>query len=255
MGGENALSGLIYRMAHRVKGYECDVTGEITLPTLINLMIHVSGVQSIALGNTTEQMLERGVSWVIVQYDMKIERMPHAGEELVLQTQAVSYNRFFTYRQFKVFDANDQICLEVMVTFVMMDFESRKMVQIQKDLIAPYQVEEIRNLLRVPKPEKLEQEGRSEQEFRVRYLDIDYNRHVNNSKYLDWIINTLDPKFIMDHQMVAVNIKYEKEVEYGNVVKSVMTTSERENGEFVTAHQICNGEDLSCEAHIIWKKV
>ena len=37
------MSGLIYRRTHRIKGYECDITGEITLPALVNLMMDLSG--------------------------------------------------------------------------------------------------------------------------------------------------------------------------------------------------------------------
>lgn len=105
-----------------------------------------------------------------------------------------------------------------MTNFVMMDIETRKMVQIQKDLLTVYQADEIRTMVRMQKPIQLSRKTAREQEFRVRYLDIDYNRHVNNAKYFDWIINTIDPKFIMDHQMAAVTIKYEKEVEYGNSI-------------------------------------
>ena len=249
------MSGLIYRSTHRIKGYECDITGEITLPSLVNLMMDLSGQQSDSLGNTNDQMSERGLSWIIVQYDMQIERMPHRGEEIILETEAMSYNRFFTYRRFRAYDEREQLCVEVMTNFVMMDIETRKMVQIQKDLLTVYQDDEIRTMVRMQKPIQLEPENRKEQDFRVRYLDIDYNRHVNNAKYFDWIINTIDPKFIMDHQMAAVTIKYEKEVEYGNSITSVMSTKEAENGEIITAHRIMNGEDLACEAHMIWKKV
>lgn len=249
------MSGLIYRSTHRVKGYECDITGEITLPSLVNLMMDLSGQQSDSLGNTNDQMSERGLSWIIVQYDMQIERMPHRGEEIILETEAMSYNRYFTYRRFRAYDESERLCVEVMTNFVMMDIETRKMVQIQKDLLTVYQADEIRTMVRMQKPIQLEPENRKEQDFRVRYLDIDYNRHVNNAKYFDWIINTIDPKFIMDHQMAAVTIKYEKEVEYGNSIISVMSRKEAENGEIITAHRIMNGEDLACEAHMIWKKV
>lgn len=179
------MSGLIYRRTHRIKGYECDITGEITLPALVNLMMDLSGQQSDSLGNTNDQMSERGLSWIIVQYDMQIERMPHQGEEIILETEAMSYNRFFTYRRFRAYDEREQLCVEVMTNFVMMDIETRKMVQIQKDLLTVYQADEIRTMVRMQKPIQLEPENRKEQDFRVRYLDIDYNRHVNNAKYFD----------------------------------------------------------------------
>ena len=111
------MSGLKYRVIHQVKGYECDFQGEMTLPSLINVMIHVSGLQSDLLENTESSMDEQGVSWVIVQYNIDIKKIPRRRDQLTIETEAVSYNRFFTYRAFRVFDENDQLVVEVLTTF------------------------------------------------------------------------------------------------------------------------------------------
>lgn len=248
------MSGLKYRAIHEVKEYECDATGEMALPSLVNVMVHISGIQSAILGNTKEQMRERGLSWIIIQYQMEVNRMPVLDEQITIETQALSYNRFFTYRSFRAYDEQDKLLVEVITTFSLMNMDTRKLVQVPKDIIEPYQAEELRTLMRQPKPAVLSEGEVVAQPFRVRYLDIDANRHVNNARYLDWIINTLEVDFILAHQMESLTIKYEKEVDYGHIIESRMTISELEDGKKLSAHQIVNGGTVACSASIVWTR-
>ncbi|HJB22626.1 MAG TPA: acyl-ACP thioesterase [Candidatus Jeotgalibaca pullicola] len=248
------MSGLKFRTEHQVRGYECDFQGEITIPSLINEMVHVSSMQSEALGNTEESMMMRGLSWIIIQYNIDISRIPERDERIIFETEAVSYNRFFTYRIFRALDLEENLLVEVFTTFSIMDLETRKMIRIDKEIVAPYKADEIRTLIRQPKIVSVCEETKSEKPFRVRYLDIDANKHVNNAKYFDWVINTVEMEFLLAHQIKSINIKYEKEVEFGTMISSSISTKEQEDGTILTAHQIINGTTIACVANIIWEK-
>lgn len=249
------MSGLKYRLSHQVKGYECDFQGEMTLPSLINLMIHVSGLQSDSIGNTEASMSEKGLSWVIVQYNIDIHQIPRRRDQITIETEAMSYNRFFTYRAFRAYDENEHLLVEVLSTFSVMNLETRKLVRVQKEMAEPYEADEIRSIIRQPKIIPLTEENPKEQLFTVRYLDIDSNQHVNNSKYFDWLINTVDFNFLISHQIKKVQIKYEKEVGFGNVITSKMSTPSEstEDGTCMTTHQIWNEDTIACVATIFWK--
>lgn len=73
------MSGLIYQKEHRVKYYECDATKQISIPMLLNIMLYVSGEQSYKLGVGDAVLLEKGLSWIILQNDIHIQRLPEAG--------------------------------------------------------------------------------------------------------------------------------------------------------------------------------
>ena len=248
------MSGLKFRNNHIVATYECDKTSNMTLPSLINSMVETSGLQSHALGNTEDQMSERGLAWIIIQYDIKINRMPTRREEITLETEALSYNRFFTYRAFRAFDQADNLLVEVITTFGVMEMTTRKLTQVSKELIAPYQAEEIRTMLRAPKIKPVNKETATSMPFRVRYLDIDGNMHVNNAKYFDWIINTIDTDILENYLIEAVTIKYEKEVGFGNMIESTVSVEQLADNKVMTAHVIENGGSNACIANITWVK-
>lgn len=248
------MSGLKFRNKHIVATYECDKTSNMTLPSLINVMVETSGLQSHALGNTEEQMSERGLTWIIIQYNIKIHRMPTRREEITLETEALSYNRFFTYRAFRAFDESENLLVEVITTFGVMEMATRKLTQVPKELVAPYQAEEIRTMMRAPKIKPVNKEIATHMPFRVRYLDIDGNMHVNNAKYFDWIINTIDVEILENYTIEAVTIKYEKEVGFGSMIESSVSIEKLADDKVLTAHGIENGGGNACIANITWIK-
>ncbi|MFL2099975.1 acyl-[acyl-carrier-protein] thioesterase [Desemzia sp. FAM 23989] len=246
------MSGKIYEAKHLVKYYECDTNKRMTLPMLVNIMIHASGEQSHLLGVGDDVVNEMGLSWVILQYEMNFNRVPEFAEEVTITTQALSYNKLFCYREFKVYGANGEECVTAKTTFALIDREKRKMARIPEEIVAPYEVEFNKKLVRTTKPEKVGAEATST-EYRVRFLDIDRNQHVNNSKYFDWALDTLDYEFLTSHDLDYVNIKFEKEVHYGNMITSSVSVIELEDGRVSTAHKITTGETVNCELSIIWK--
>lgn len=247
------MSGKVYAKKHLVKYYECDTTKTMTLPMLVNIMVHVSGEQSHELGVGDDVVNGKGLSWVILQYEMKFERMPEFGEEITIATQAMSYNKLFCYRNFKVYDANETIIGSVKSTFALIDIEKRKMARIPEEIVAPYETEFEKKLVRTPKPEKLTDEVKTA-DYRVRYLDIDRNQHVNNTKYFEWALDTLEYDFLTTHTLEYVNIKFEKEVHYGNIITSEVSLTEIEDGKILSAHRISTNGTVNCELNIKWHR-
>src|SRR5699024_1674923 len=116
------------------------------------------------------------------------------------------------------------------------------------------QAEEIRTMVRAPKIKPVNKEIATSMPFRVRYLDIDGNMHVNNAKYFDWIINTIDTDILDNYLIEAVTIKYEKEVGFGNMIESTVSVEHLSDNKVMTAHVIENGGGNACIANITWVK-
>src|SRR5699024_12053741 len=74
-----------------------NVTGVQTcaLPIyLMNVLIEVSGEQTEEIGALSVR--EHGLSWVIIQYDLEIHRIPKTDEMIKVKTFAREYNRIFS---------------------------------------------------------------------------------------------------------------------------------------------------------------
>lgn len=239
---------------HRIQFYECDARGKLTLPMLLNIVIKTSEAQSEALGRGTDYVNSLGLTWVITQHDINITRLPETNELVTVTTEAREHNKYFCYRNFWLHDTEGNELVEIESTFVLMNIETRKMVSVPEDLIAPYESEKIKTIKRGEKIEEMS--SFEKREYRVRFSDIDTNGHVNNSRYLDWMTDSLSFDFLMSRQPEKILIRFIKEINYGETVISRWAGNFDPSfgGARVTEHTIMVGETKCAEGLITWKK-
>lgn len=228
--------------------YDCDVAGNQTLPSMVRMMIKVSGDQSRALGVMDDNLASLGLGWIITQHDMYLTRLPKAGEEVQITTEAVSYNKYFCYRHFWIYDELGQECVHMKSTFALMDMTERKMGHVADELVAPFESDKIKRIIRSEKIVAVNK-PRYEEEYKVRYLDIDDNQHVNNAIYLGWMMDVLGYTYLSTHEPKQMSIKFNKEVRYG---ERVLSLADLENQ--VSRHQIKVDNDICAEANITWRE-
>ena len=226
-----------------------DVNGYIKIPQLILLSLQVSGMQSIELGMSDMYILENyNLVWIITDYNMKIERLPVFDEKITIETYAKSHNRLFCYRAFNIKDEAGNTIIEMVATFVLMDRDTRKVHPVMSEITDAFDSEFSKTMLRGPRFKELE--GGVEQEYRVRFYDLDMNGHVNNSKYLDWVFEVMGADFLTQHIPKKVHLKYVKEVLAGGLI-----TSQYEQDGLKTQHQITSDGQINAQAEIEWEEV
>lgn len=237
-----------YARTHEVAYYECDVNQTMTFPAMIGVAIKTSEEQSDTLNRSAEFVHQFGLTWVITNYHFKINRLPKVGEVIQIATQAMEYNKYFCYRNFWFYDEKGNELLMIESVFVLMDIKNRKMASVPEEIIAPFESEKIKRIKRFPAITKVTN-GQS-LPYRVRFYDIDSNQHVNNAMYFNWMIDVLGFDFLTTHVPQAVNIRFDKEVEYGNEVMSHYEIIAEDTIE--SRHEIKIGTQLYCEANISW---
>ncbi|VKE15828.1 acyl-ACP thioesterase [Streptococcus pneumoniae] len=241
--------GLTYQMKMKIPFDMADMNGHIKLPDVILLSLQVSGMQSIELGVSDKAILEDyNLVWIIAEYDIEVVRLPRFAEEITIETEALSYNRLFCYRRFTIYNEAGQELIHMMATFVLMDRDSRKVHAVEPEIVAPYQSDFDKKLIRGPKYESLEEP--ISKDYHVRFYDLDMNGHVNNSKYLDWIFEVMGADFLTHYIPKKINLKYVKEVRPGGVITSVV-----ERAGLESKHEITSDGVINAQAIITWQEI
>lgn len=242
--------GKKYTAPYEVAYYDGDITGSMKIPSMLAVVVKTSEDQSILLNRDTDFIASFGLGWVITNYEIEITRLPKVGEKLAVTTQAMSYNKYFCYRNFWIHDEAGNECVLIKSTFVLMDQKNRKISSVQPEIIAPYESEKITKIYRHQKIEKIEQ-GKF-LTYRVRFFDIDGNQHVNNAIYFNWLLDVLGYDFLTTYEPTKILVKFDKEVEYGQEVEShyeLVETAEQ----LKTRHEIQIAGQTYCEANIEWQ--
>ncbi|MCO6541491.1 MAG: acyl-ACP thioesterase [Lactobacillus sp.] len=228
--------------------YSTNATQEMNISSLFNEMLLVSEHQLHAVGIDSQQMVQHGIGWVVTKYHLEVQRLPLIDEQIKITTQANSYNKFFCYRTFTVQDAAGNELLTLISNWVMMDIKERKLMPIVPKVMEQIDCEYSEDVWRFPRIKRIK-DAKQKKQYQTRFFDIDVNGHVNNAVYLDWMLDSLGRDFLLSHQIKSLDIKYDREVAYGQTVQSSV---QLENNS--SYHQISSNHKTNAQAQIEWTK-
>ncbi|MCS4487466.1 acyl-ACP thioesterase domain-containing protein [Streptococcus sciuri] len=240
--------GLLYSESYQVPFYETDVNHYMKLPHLLSLALQVSGKHSMTLGVGDDVIFEQyGLVWVITDYHLDIIRLPRYAEKIRIETEATAYNRLFCYRNFYIYGEDGTKIITILSTFVLMDFETRKVHPVIENIVSVYKSDKVKKVIHGPRYKPLETP--EDRLYHVRYFDLDMNGHVNNSKYLEWMFEAIDFSFLKGHIPKTIDLKYIKEIHYGSDIVSSIETNKN-----ITKHEISVDGVVHARSIIEWQE-
>lgn len=250
LGRKNKVAEQIYSQEIEFPFYFANLTGDMRLSSLVDAMLLISEKQLHESDSDSSEMVQRGLGWVVVQYHMDIKKMPTLGQKLKVSTRATSYNKYFFYRDFWIDDLDGNRMVDLSSAFVIIDVKARKMVSAAEKLTDVFGAEEITKIkrfarLREPKDYDIKK-GQH-----IGYYNIDVNRHVNNSYYFDWMVDSLGIEFVEKHRAKSMDIKYDKEL---NIHSEPEVYAKIDSDNLVTTHWIKSDGELNAVAQITWEE-
>lgn len=233
--------------------YEVDSKKRALISTIINYLMDICSYQSDSLGVGIDYLLEQNKGWILTQWKIKINRYPNYEENVKVSTTAHSFYKFYAYRKNLIEDNQNNLIVDGESIWLMVDLAKRRPVKLGEDMYTAYKITpeenqrfETANLGHLDTWD-------TEASFQVRYSDIDTNKHVNNVKYVSWIIESVPLELATNCEMKEITVVYKKETGYGNTIH-VHTRVEKTTTGYVCSHNIINeeGEDLTF-AETIWE--
>ena len=188
----------------------------------------------------------------MIQNQLTVNRLPKLEEEIIIETEPIGYNKFFTFRRYTILSLDEEVLVDALTTFSMINIEERKLISLDEEVLSEYPIENKRDNRRNPRVPKIDLENANVQTYRVRLNDIDYNQHVNNAKYFDWVMDSLGMEFVGSHRLKSVLVKYDKEILPEASVKSFYEIRQTENG-VQTLHQLESDEQKCCHLSLEWE--
>lgn len=228
-----------YTEDYQIEFKDCDENRRLKLPALVDLMMQVSEHQLEEGGAGTTDLAKRGLGWVVTQYHFDIKRMPKADDKVILSTVASGYNKFFEYRDFGVNDSEGNPLVVVKSQWVMLDLKKRHLVPADEKMMEEWGAPLLKKMPRFPRL-RAQKEYEQKRIYRARYDDLDTNHHVTNSHYFSWFIDMLDRDFLKKHVVETIDIKFDKEVHYGESIYSCMNLVQNDN---VKSYHAIEAED------------
>jgi acyl-ACP thioesterase len=166
-----------------------------------------------------QDMARTGQVWIISRITVSVDRRPAYCEMVTVRTWPRGGEKLFAVRDYDIRDKDDIPVVSARSGWVIVDMEKRRPLRPQSVMDALPQNEGLNSLDR--SPASLEERGNLQKtgEKKALYTDIDYNGHVNNVRYIQWIEDTLAPGLIESAGKMRFDINYMSEVLEGEVTE------------------------------------
>lgn len=228
---------------YQIRTYEIDRKKEATIPALIQLMQETAMQNVINLKLSVWDLEPHHISWVLMRKDMQIKRLPNLGDKITIYTRPTGFEKFFTYRDYIVYDANMEVIVTAATTWLLMDTKQRKMTRIP-DFIANMELDTAGHLPRaknkLPKLEQIDYK----REHEVNWYDLDFNQHLNNMVYFQWMLEDVPDEVLLNKKLTGLNVQFRMEGRWRDqIISQVQHLSENEY-----LHQLIrkdNGKELA----------
>jgi acyl-ACP thioesterase len=170
------------------------------------------------LGVGLDMMSKNGQGWILSRFSLLMERRPRFAETLTIRTWPQGFEGLLYARNYDVLDGEGRIAARASSSWLILDIERRRPLR-PSSLPVPMPLNAGRVFLEggaraLPKLGDLVKTA----ERTARYSDIDFNGHVNNARYVQWIQDALPENFITDAARLRIDINYVGEVVSGETV-------------------------------------
>ena len=205
-----------YMLPMRVKTYDVGPNSKLKLSALLRVCQEVSErhLESVNMGYTA--MKEKGLVFLIISNAARICRLPFLGEELQIRTHPRGTMGVQFYRDYE-FWSGEELLIRVMQTSVSVDPVEHKILRPKVFLSQGVFFDE-----KVPREEKIDkitpQELPQLGVREIRYSDVDYNHHLNNTIYGDIAMDFL-PEALREKQFAYEQIDYVSEALLGETLR------------------------------------
>lgn len=225
----------VYRQTFVIRSYEIGPDKTATMETLMNLLqetalnhVTSSGLASDGFGATHEMSI-RKLIWVVTRINIQVQKYSCWGDVVEIDTWVTASGKNGMRRDWMIRDySTQQIITKATSTWVIMHRETRKLSKIPaqvREEVEPFYLD--RTVIAATnegiKIDKLNDETAEiiRTGLAPRWSDMDVNQHVNNVKYIGWILESVPLNVLEDYNLTSMTLEYRRECRQSQLLESL----------------------------------
>lgn len=222
---------------YRIRITEVDARSQLTIPALNGLFQEMAWRHSVVANVSVHELsAQHNISWILSRLKIWIDRLPNYDETVTVKTYVQEIDKYFYHRDFKVIDAWGIEIIRANSVWGLMDIVKRRLTSVPDWMraITPTHAEE-KPVQKVSGKIPPVTDAQIEKRFDIRWHDIDSNQHTNNTKYVEWLMESVSVELLNHGKIQSIDIVFKNESFLGD---SIVTQSQAISNGFI--HRILN---------------
>ncbi|XP_051113156.1 palmitoyl-acyl carrier protein thioesterase, chloroplastic-like [Andrographis paniculata] len=231
----------VFRQSFVIRSYEIGPDKTATMETLMNLLqetalnhVAMSGLAGDGFG-ATRQMSIRKLIWVVTRIHVQVQKYSSWGDVVEIDTWVDAAGKNGMRRDWIIREYNTQkVITRATSTWVIMNRETRRLSKMPDDVkseLLPFFfnrraiVEGEEDTTRDNIDKLTDQTADAiKTGLAPRWSDMDANQHVNNVKYIGWILESVPINILENYYMRSMTLEYRRECRQSNQLQSLTKT-------------------------------
>ena len=204
--------------------HDIDSNKKIKNKALLQALENVASKHSDSIQKGVNDIIDDGVTWVLLDWKMQVLDRPKYGDVLEIHTWVRNSTKLYSYRDFEIY-VNGEKRVIASSRWILVDKNTLKPIKLSEEIISNYKPEVDKNVFNEIEFEKLKElkEYDNELNYAIRKSDIDINNHVHNLNYIDMAHEILSEEKVFDN----IRISYKKEIKYGDKIKVIVKVKDQ----------------------------
>jgi medium-chain acyl-[acyl-carrier-protein] hydrolase len=212
---------MIYEKKRQVRYAEIGIGGRLKPVSIFNYFQDIASEHTAVMGVSAWDLLPMGLAWVILKYELEIHHYPLWKDNLTIRTWRCPFQKLYELRKYEIYDDKKNLLIDAKSSWIITSLKTKKPARIDRRLpfLLTNHQKEIKNDLTT-----LETLVNSDFKriFQIRMHDLDFNRHVNNSVYPVWAMESVPADILSTHAPHKIIINYIGESLYGDRILSTV---------------------------------
>lgn len=222
-----------------------DANGCASIQGLCEYMQEAAGNHAALLGLSIDRLHAEGVAWVLARMRLVSEKTPRVHSRITVETWPVGVEGLQYRRDFIVRDESGGVLVRGVTHWVVVSLETRKVGRVPA-FIAEAGLKNANPATAMADAKRRFPECGEEHEaceFRARLADMDRNHHVNNVRYMDWIIESVPEETRDGARLTDLELAFRAEACQGDVVAARVALEDQTPEEKKYRHSLVRRED------------
>ncbi|WP_116769735.1 MULTISPECIES: acyl-[acyl-carrier-protein] thioesterase [Maribacter] len=238
--------------------FEMNEFGVASPTTILTLLEETAAEHCYSINHSLYQLAEQNIGWVLISGLMQMERYPSYKEKITITTWLSKYSTIKGFRENIIYDEQNNIIGRAKGLWIFFDTIKRRPVQIFEDIISKWSFCNEESIdYNISKKIKAVENSDYELDFKVNRYDTDINKHLNNIRYLQWVIESIPDEIIDNYYLYSIDGRFIAEAHYNQSIVSLTKNDAMDTKDKSFIHTIkIEGTDKVCAtAKSTWKKI